>query len=109
MTASEPDFPSVPVRQDGPYTWSVLPPPFDPAETARIRTRVAALEAKCAAMTDALSKTTHGFTNRGHDPLADACAHVVAPYGQPGKCYRPATDPVHRTPAVVRAELEAGP
>jgi hypothetical protein len=70
----------------------------------------AALEAECAALTDALSEGRHEFDGRdtavvtaaGEDVVMAVC--VATCDGQ--RCRRSTSHPVHRTPARVRAELE---
>lgn len=78
------------------------------AENLRLRSMVIALEAECALLAGALTATTH--------------AHVPAPGPVDRGCWAPHTDPllaeqdvlcgflpdhpIHRTPAIVQAELE---
>jgi hypothetical protein len=59
---------------------------------------------EAAALADALMALTHDF-----EPIEDSdskrCGYIGSPHGW---CAQFAADPVHRTPARVRAELEAG-
>jgi hypothetical protein len=66
------------------------------AEVVRLRAMVAALEAECAALTDALAAVTHDFKPMSAYPRR--CNWSF--------CRAPQDALVHRTPVVVRAELE---
>lgn len=75
-----------------------------PPEVVRLRAMVVALEAECAALTDALGdpNVTHPF-----DPMhAEAGVICGAEKDEDSYCALPAAAAVHRTPARVRAELE---
>jgi hypothetical protein len=99
-------------------------PPLSPAEQAayrtaemvvfgtvsvdgveRLRAMVAALEAECAALTDALGdpNVTHPFTPMHATSLVCGVEDSDGFY-----CALSSAAAVHRTPAVVRTELEAG-
>lgn len=66
----------------------------------RLRGMVAALEAECAAMTDALGEATHTFL----PDRSGKCQALVPFQGHSALCYQPSAARIHRTPAVVRAE-----
>ena len=61
----------------------------------------AVLEAECAALTEALDAVTHEHIP-GHPADPEACQQAVA---DGGLCCDLRDEPVHRTPARVRAEL----
>jgi hypothetical protein len=74
------------------------------AEFDRLRSMVAALWDECAALTDALGAVAHDFVPNG----VQCDANVTFQGALKLRCGEFADAPVHRTPAVVRAELEAG-
>jgi hypothetical protein len=81
----------------------LVEPDRECSEVRRLRSMVAALEAECAALADALGARTHEFAP-GTPGEPRWCA------AEDGDCLLAggltADHPVHRTPAVVRAELE---
>jgi hypothetical protein len=83
---------------------------FDDAmvEVERLRAMVVALEGENAALTDALNDGRHEFEGSG--PVPDRCDYLLAEDddGCPVLCLYGPGDPIHRTAARVRAELEAG-
>lgn len=68
-------------------------------EIERLRAIAVSLESECAALTDALTETTHEYRS------TQASAHCVVRLSS-GPCFRADGHPIHRTPARVRAELE---
>jgi hypothetical protein len=80
---------------------------YSAADVPDLLARVAALEAECAALADVAAKLTHDYIAPGPEWAGGpTCRREVGAFLS---CSELAAHPVHRTPAVVRAELEAGP
>jgi hypothetical protein len=66
------------------------------------------LAAECAALADALGAATHEFRPRSFVAERSCCRTPSGEWVPDEMCKQPPEHPVHRTPAVVRAELGNG-
>jgi hypothetical protein len=89
-------------RRELPYGWARSGPHDEPVE--RLRSMVAALEAECAAKDNLIGALTHEYESYDGGPCEHWVTHPLAVHYV--ECRWPADAPVHRTPAVVRAEME---